>query len=152
MKVGLVSTVLSIIISPVFVWKWGVFGLASSIIISSIVGRTFSLRVLREKYNLLPDLRHAVRTLLSSVVSAGVSYGVVRFLSGGSPFLSLFLGSGIFLVTYLFLVSLMGVIEERDIKNIDSMLKGVVVIYPFVRLLLKFESKILELTFRQKKS
>ncbi len=92
---------------------WGVSGLALSDIVSSIVGSAFGLYVLREKYGLLPDLWYALRTLLCSAVSAGASFWVVRFLLAGSPFLSLVLGSGVFLLAYLFLASFMGVIEEN---------------------------------------
>jgi len=150
MKVGLVGSIASILISPVFVWIWGVYGLASSIIVSSIAGSAFGLYVLNEKYGLLPDLRHALRTLLSSSVSAGASFGVVRFLSSSSPFLSLFLGSGVFLLAFLFFASFMKAIEESDITNLDLMLKGLVIIYPFARILLELERKILGLTLRRK--
>jgi O-antigen/teichoic acid export membrane protein len=150
MKVVLVGSVASILISPVFVWMWGGFGLATSIIVSSIARSVYSLYVLNKKYGLLPDLRHALRTLLSSAVSAVVSYGVVRFLSTGSPFLSLVLSSVVFLLAYLFLASFMRVVEESDIGNLDSMLKGVAILYPFARLLLEFERRILRLTLRMK--
>jgi stage V sporulation protein B len=150
MRVGLVGSVVSILISPVFVWMWGIFGLASSIIVSSIACGAFGLYALREKYGLLPDLRHASKTLLSSAVSAGVSFGVVRVTVAGSPFISLFLGSCVFLLAFLFLASFMRVIEEGDIGNLDSMLKGMAVIYPFARLLLEFERRIIRLTLRRR--
>ena len=151
MRVGLFGSVTSILISPVFVWMWGVSGLASSVIISSIAGSAFGLYVLHEKYGLVPDLRHALRTLLSSAVSVGASFGVVRFMLAGSSFLSLVLGSGVFLLAYLFLASVLGVIEENDIGNLDSMLKGLVVVYPLAYILLEFERKILRLKIRKKK-
>jgi len=44
----------------------------------------------------------------------------------------------------------MRVIEESDIGNLDSMLKGVAVIYPFARLLLEFERRIIRLTLRKR--
>ena len=151
MKVLLVGSVASILISPVFVWMWGIFGLISSIILSNITRSAFGLYVLNKKYDLLPDLNHTLRTLLSSAASAGASFGVVQFLSAGSPFLSLFIGAGVFLMIFLFLASFMGVIEERDIGNLDSMLKGLGVIYPFAHFLLEVERKILGIPRRRKR-
>ncbi len=125
--------------------------MASSIIVSSIAGGAFGLYALHKKYGLLPDLQHASRTLLSSAVSAGASFGVVRFTSAGSPVLSLFLGPCVFLLAFLLIASFMRVIEENDIENLDMMLKGVAVIYPFARLLLEFERRIIRLTHKSEK-
>ena len=119
-------------------------------IFASIAGNIFGLYVLHEKYLLLPDIRYAFKILLSSAISAGTSFTVVRFLSAGSPFLSLFLGSCVYLLVFLFLSSFMRVIEESDIGNLDSMLKGVAIIYPLAHLLLEYERRIIRLTLRKR--
>ena len=143
LRVGLVGSVVSILVSPVLIWMWGVFGLAVSIIVSSVFRSLFGLYVFNRRYDFYPDLRHTMRTLLSSAVSASLSFGVVRLLSGATPFLSLLLGSGVFLLVYLFLAPVTGAVEERDIGNLDSMLRSLVVVYPFARVLLEFERKII---------
>ena len=150
LKVVLTNSVASILISPVLVWVWGVFGLIVSIIVSSITGNVFGLYMLHRKYGVFPDLWHTVRTLLCSAVSAGVAYGVVHLLSASTPFLSLLIGSAVFLVVYLVLAPVIGAVEEQDIGNLDSMLRGLRVIYPIARLLFKIERRIIELTLRKR--
>ena len=88
--------------------------------------------------------------MLCSAVLAGVAYGVVQLLSASTPFLSLFIGSAVFLVAYLVLAPVTGAVEEQDIVNLDSMLRGLWVVYPFARLFLEFEGRIIGLTFRKR--
>jgi len=151
-RVGFTSSIVSILVSPILIWVWGVFGLTVSLIISSVAGSIFGLYMLHKRYGFYPDLWHTIRTLLSSAVSAGLAFGVVWLLSDVGPFPSFFIGSGIFILVYLFLAPITGVIQEYDIINLDSMLKGLGVFYPFTSLLLKFEKKFLGLMIRRKKS
>lgn len=148
LRVGLVGSAASILISPILVWMWGVSGLAVSIIVSSVTGSVFGLYALNKRYGFYPDLWHTARTLLSSVIAAGLAFGVVRLLSDATPLLSLFLGSGVYLLAYLFLAPVTGAVDEGDIENLDSMLRGLAVIYPFARIMLEFERHIIKLTHR----
>ena len=50
-----------------------------------------------------------------------------------------------FVVVYLFLALVMGTLEEEDIGNLDSMLRSLVVVYLFARILLGFERIIIRL-------
>jgi len=143
LRVRLVGSAISILVSPVLVWMWGIFGLAVSLIISSSISRVFGLYVLKKRYGFYPDLRHSGRTLLSSVFSAGLSFGGVRFFSSVAPFLSLVIGSVIFVVVYLILAPSIGALEEEDIVNLDSMMSGLGVLYPFIRVFLRVERKII---------
>ena len=145
-KVGLVDSVIVILISPIFVWMWGIFGLAFSIIISKFAGSLLGLYILNEKYNMLPDLRHVIKTLLCSVISTIISLIVVRFLSVNFSFLNLLLISCIFFLAFLFLAPIMRVVDDSDIQNLDSMLSGIIIVYPLTRILLEFESRIIKLT------
>jgi len=151
MKVGFAGSVTAIVLYPIFVWIFGVEGLIIGIIISSLTRNLFGLYVLRRKYGVSPDLKHTGKTVLCSVVSAGSAYGAVQILSS-SPLLSLLLGSATFISTYLLLAPVTGAIEGRDIENLDSMLRELSVIYPFARLLLNIEEKILGLMQRQSRN
>ena len=98
MKIKLMTSVVSILLSPVLVWKWSVIGLMVSIILSEITGSLFSLLVLHRKYGINPDLQRTERALLCSMVSAGVAYGILRVLSALTPFLGLLVGTAFFLL------------------------------------------------------
>jgi peptidoglycan biosynthesis protein MviN/MurJ (putative lipid II flippase) len=146
MRVGLASSVVSIVISPFLIWMWGVLGLLVSLIVSSVIGNMFSLYVLQKRYGFYPDFRHALRTFFCSIVSAGFSYGVIQLFPTSMPIMSLLLGSAVFFVSYLFLAPVLGVVDQQDITNLGSMLKGVAIVSFFAIPLLEFERRILGMT------
>ena len=150
LEVGLANSVVSILLSPVLIWRWGILGLLVSLMVSSFTGNVFGIYVLRKKYGFNPDFQHPIRTLLCSSVSAGISYGVIMFLPTSIPILSLLLGSAVFLVVFLGLAPFLGAITERDIVNLESMLSGLALISLFAMPLLKIEMKILGLTSKKK--
>jgi len=142
-RAGLVESVVIILVSPFLIGVWGALGLAMSLIVSRVTGSVFGLYVLHKKYCLYPNLWHSLRTLLGSLVSTGLSFGVIRLLSDLPTILSLFLGTGVFLTTYLFIAPVIGAIEEGDIMNLNGMLRGLFVIYPFIRIILGIERSII---------
>jgi O-antigen/teichoic acid export membrane protein len=146
MKINLTASVVSILLSPVLVWKWSALGLIVSVILSEITRSLFGLLVLHRKYSIHPDIWRTERIVLCSTVSAGVAYGVLQVLSALTPFISLLIGSVFFLITYLVLAPIAGAIQEKDVENLDSMLRGLRIIYPIARLLLDIEEKILGFT------
>jgi O-antigen/teichoic acid export membrane protein len=143
LKISLISSATAIIVSPVFIWMWGVFGLALSLIVSSLVGSIFGLFVLGKRYNIYPDIGHSGRTLLSSLVSAAISYWVVSVISSVTPFIKLIIGSMIFFGVYIFLAPALGAIKEEDIDRLNSMSRNLGVVYSFIRVILCFERKII---------
>ncbi len=145
MKIGLVNSIVSILLSPVLIWKWGVSGLLVTLIISSVTGNMFANFVLRKRYGFHSDVRHTFKTLVCSVISASVSYGVIQFLPISVPIFSLIMGSVVFFVVYLFLIPVMGVIDQGDIANLDQMLRAVPLVSFFALPLLGIEKKILGL-------
>ena len=148
LEVGLANSLVSIFLSSVLIWKWGVLGLLVSLMVSRLSGNVFGIYVLHKRYGLYADFLHPLRTLLCSSVSAGISYGVIKFLPTSIPILSLLLGSATFLIVYLVLAPVSGAITETDVKNLESMFRGLAFVSFFAVLLLEVEKKILELTNR----
>ncbi len=121
-RVGLVSSAVSIVLSLLLIWILSVFGLLLSIIVTSFIGNVLGHFVLRKKYGLYTDVRHATRLLICSAIPAGVSYGVLQFIPSSAPILGLLIGSFVFLVSCSFLAPFLGALDERDISNLGSML------------------------------
>jgi len=151
LKIGAINSGISLLLSPFFIWKWGVEGLITSGIVLSLTGNFMGLYVLHKKYSISPDLRHTWRTLLCSAFSVGLAYGVVRLLPSLTKLLILFIGSGVFLAAHLVLAPVTGALEKRDIENLDLMLRELRIIYPLARLLLGLEEKIMRLMTRYAK-
>jgi len=150
MKIGLVGSAVSIMLSPVLVWVWGMPGLIVSILASSVVANVLGVYVLHGKYDIYPDLGHMAKMLLCSGASAGSAYGVLFLFLTLTPLQGLLIGSTIFLMVFLVLAPVIGAIEEQDIANLDSILKEIPLIYLFARLILDFEKKIIILCARSR--
>ncbi len=152
MKIGLVGSVVSILLSPVLIWTWGMPGLIVSIIVSSVVANVLGVYVLYRKYDIYPDVGHLAKMLLCSGISAGFVYGVLFLLTTITPLQGLLIGSSIFLLVFLVLAPVTGAIEEQDIANLDSILKEIPIVYRFARPILRFEQKIIIIYARTRES
>jgi peptidoglycan biosynthesis protein MviN/MurJ (putative lipid II flippase) len=144
-RIGVVSSAVSIVISPVLVWIWGVFGLLLSVIFTALVGSVLGLHILREKYGFFPDVQYALRLVVCSSISAAVVYVVLRFVPLHVPVLSLFVGGFMFLVSCMFLAPLLGVLNESDVLNLYSMVSGIRVVSIFANPLLEVEKRMISL-------
>ena len=144
MKIGLVGSAVSILLSPALIWIWGMPGLIVSIIASGVVANVLGVYVLHRKYDVHPDLGHMGKMLLCSGISAGSAYGVLWLLSTITPLQGLFTGSTIFIIVFLVLFPVTGALEGQDIVNLDSMMREISFVYPFIRLILDFEEKIIK--------
>jgi peptidoglycan biosynthesis protein MviN/MurJ (putative lipid II flippase) len=144
MKIGLVGSAISILLSPVLIWIWSVPGLIVSIIVSGVIANVLGVYVLHRKYDVYPDLGHMGKILLCSGISAGSAYGVLWLLNTITPLQGLFIGSAIFLIVFLVLAPVTGALKEQDIVNLDSMMREINFVYPFIRLILDIEAKIIK--------
>ena len=99
---------------------------------------------LPEKYSLKPNLSHSARTLLSSAISGGFSLVQQTYVKTSYPFVNLILTAFVFLSSYLIVAPLLGAIDNKDIHNLDSLLKNLRILYPFARVILRFEEKMLK--------
>jgi stage V sporulation protein B len=147
-KVGLAGSVGFIILSPVSIWAWGVEGLILSITLSSLISNLLGLLVLHRIYAITPDFKHTGRVLVCSLVSAGISQGVLRLLPINIPLFGLFVTIAVFISVFFMLAPITGTIHKQDLTNLDFVIKGLGKLYPFVRPILLFESKVLRLWLR----
>lgn len=143
----IISSLISIILSTIFIYYWGITGLVSSYILSSCIKYLLGVYIIRKKYNVEPNINHAIKILISSLISMVLTYAFLYYYST-LPLVDLFCGVTIFTVSILLVAPLIGVIEIFDINNLHSMLRGLKIIYPFTRPILDFEYNILKLRSR----
>jgi len=146
-RIIIISSLISILLSTIFIYLWNIIGLVVSFSLSSFIQYMLGLMVIRRKYDVSPDLNHAFKTLVCSLISGVVTYGFLYFFST-LPIVDLFFSVMIFLIIYLLIAPFIGAIEIIDVQNLDLMFKELKMIYPFVRLVLDFEGRLLKLKFR----
>ena len=146
-RITIMSSLISILLSVIFIYLWNIIGLVVSFFLSSFIQYLLGLIVIRRKYDVSPDLSHTFRTLMCSFISGVVTYGFL-YVFKTLPLVDLFCSVAIFLIVYLLIAPFIGAIEVIDVQNLDLMFIELKMIYPFVRLVLDFEGRLLKLKFR----
>ncbi len=146
-RIIIISSIISVLLSIIFIYLWSVIGLVVSILLSSFIQNLLGLIVIRRKYDIGPDLSHTFKTLMCSFISGVVTYGFLYIFKSLS-IVDLFFSVVIFLMSYLLIAPFIGAIEAIDVQNLDLMFKELKMIYPFAKLVLDFEGRILRLKFR----
>ena len=143
MNISVIGSITTILLSLIFAYIWNMEGLLFSYIISGLAQNLLAMLVLKKKYNIGPDLRHTVKTLLSSFLSGGLTFSFLWFFSTAIPLANLLISIGLFILSYLFLAPIMGALDMMDIRNLDAMFRNLKIIYPFARIILDIEEMIL---------
>ena len=146
-RIIIISSSISVLLSIIFIYLWNIIGLVVSFILSSFIQNLLGLIVIRRKYDMGPDLSHTFKTFICSLISGVVTYGFL-YVFKTLPIVDLFFSVVIFLTSYLLIAPFIGAIEVIDVNNLDLMFKELKMIYPFARLVLDFEGRILRLKFR----
>ncbi len=145
MVISSVGALLTIMLSLVFMQLWNVEGMLVSFILSGFVQNLLGLYIIKNRYGIGLNLNHTGRTVLCSLISGGISLGVLWVPPLQIPFLQLILSMVAFISTYIILAPILGAIEKKDINNLDSMLFTIRVLYPIARRILDFEKWLLNI-------
>ncbi len=123
LKLGLLSTVLGIFLSLILIPTMGVIGLIATTLISGIPSIIISLLWIKKHYNAAIDWKSSARIILSSLISAALTYSVVYLLNIAN-WITLIIGATIFTISYLITAPLIGAINKEDTENLKEMLKA----------------------------
>jgi O-antigen/teichoic acid export membrane protein len=145
MTIQSVSSIIKIILSLIFIRIWGVTGLILGLITSEPAKNLLGLYVLRKKFGIKPKTGHMIRTLICSGISSGISLSLQILNPLKQQFFNLAINTSIFMISFLLLAPLLGVLERRDIQNLNSMLKNIPLLYPLANIILTFEARLLNM-------
>ena len=145
MAIQSISSITKMIFSLFFIRIWGVTGLLLGLITSDTVRNLIGLYVLNGKYGIKPKMGHTLRTLLCSGISSGISLGFQRLIPIEQPFLKLAINASIFMISTLLLAPFLGVLEKKDIQNLNSMFKNIPLLYPLANIILNLELRLLNM-------
>ena len=145
-KIGLVGLAISAPLSLVLTVLYGVTGLIASGLTSSFLSTVYGLSLVHRRYAINIDWNSSLRIGLASFTSALLVYIFLTFVPIHTSILRLATGGALYLFLFLTSAPLLGAIEKLDIDNLDTLVKGIPLIYPAAKLILDFEKKILDLS------
>lgn len=126
----------------ILTFLYGVPGLIISGIISYLVSILYELNIAIKKVGTTPDFKASLKIYLASFISAVPVLLIVNTLALGN-ITSLVINSLLFLFVYLTLLPLVRVINPIDIENVTMMFKKIKIIWPILKSILDYESKLI---------
>ena len=150
LKVQLMNLTILIPLALFLTMMRGVLGLILTLLISNLLSLIYGFTLARKKFNITISFRDQLMIYLSSLLSALPSILFLHFISFGSSFfnslLNLAIGAIIYLIVYLTLLPALKAIDEHDIENLKQIFRKIKILWPIIRLLIDYETKLLRVT------
>lgn len=123
LKLGIITTILSVILGVALVPTYGILGVMASYLISPVPQFLISLWWIKKEYDASIDYISSVRIFFASVASAAITYFATQILNLPN-IITLILGATIYTISYLIISPLSKAITKEDTKNLKEMLKA----------------------------
>lgn len=137
------GALLKIILSFLSIARWGVLGLLTAHIISETVQQCLAMIIVRVIFNMQPDLNHTLKTLTCSTISGAITLGLLTLLASQQPLVNLSAGTLLFITVFLLMAPFIGALEKQDLRNLNTMLVKLPLIYPFAKIILDIEERLI---------
>jgi O-antigen/teichoic acid export membrane protein len=144
MKMNLIGIAIGVPLSFFFIPKYGIPGVILVSLSALTPTALFNVYWIWKKYGVKADFRNSGKLLLASIVSALVTY-VFTTLIAGAPWLQLFLGALVFVLTYVFCVPFFGAINYSDVCTLRIMFSRLGIIAKILEIPLQLMTKISKL-------
>jgi O-antigen/teichoic acid export membrane protein len=142
LKLTLISSLIGIILALVLVPNYGIIGLISTILISTIPNIILALWWINKNYKAKINIKASTKIIISSVISAIITYITISQVNTYS-WINLIVGALIYFMAYIFTAPIIGAIDKNDIKNLKEMIKTLGPIEPILKLPLLIIEKML---------
>jgi O-antigen/teichoic acid export membrane protein len=120
LEIAIVSAIVGIISAVILVPTLGIIGLIITTILDGIPGLIVSLHWIKQQYDASVDWVSSVKILVSSAVSGALTYLAASLVSLGS-WPELIIGTAIFAVSFLLIVTVTGGLKKSDIEVLRLM-------------------------------
>lgn len=145
LKIGIFSAVISISMASILIPLYGVIGLIISLLITPLISTSYALHIVHQKFKLSIEPKDSLKILAASLLSAILVYILAKLINLTSPIWSLGVGGLIYILSFLVLTPILGVISEDDIENLKHATSELPIIRTLAIYILSIEKKILEL-------
>jgi len=146
-RMNLIYLSISVPLAFILALLYGVQGLIASILVSQFLSVIYGLFLAHRKYAVTIDSISSLRTGAASIFSALLVYIFITFTPIPISIFNLAVGGCLYVMSFLVFAPVLRVIDKEDTRNLDGLVKGLALVYPIARRILKFEKKILSLGF-----
>jgi len=122
LKLSILSSTTGIILALILIPTYGIIGLITTILISSLPQVILSLWWINKTYQATINLKSSIKIITTSATSAIITYLTISQLTL-PQWITLIIGATIYFLAYIITAPLMGAINKADIKNLKELLK-----------------------------
>lgn len=141
MKLSLINLAFGIPLAFTLIPALGIIGLIATLILAGKPSTAVGLYWIWKHYKLKPELKSSTRILLSSTISATLTY-LTTSLLGTPEWIKLIIGTATFLTLYLTITPLTRAVNKTDIKNLKTMFSDLGIISKLIDIPLTITEKI----------
>jgi putative peptidoglycan lipid II flippase len=135
MRITILTFTVGFVLGMVLIPQFGVLGLIATNLTAGMPSLIIALWWIYKNYNATVDWKSSTKILAASAFSAILAYWILNQLNLAS-WISLLLGTTVFLGTYMITAPLIGAINYNDTKNLKDLLKSLGPLGPIVNPLL----------------
>lgn len=144
LELNLLNAILFVPLARVSITKHGVAGMILAYFISFFISFVVTIFYMKIKHDLLFDALWTLRLFLVSFLCTSFTVSLTSLIAPSSYALRLFVGGLSFSVTFLSLMPVFGVLEERDIETLSSVSERKIV-HLMLEPVLRYENAFLSL-------
>ncbi|MEM2111559.1 MAG: oligosaccharide flippase family protein [Candidatus Bathyarchaeia archaeon] len=148
LKINLIIFIILIFLSPMLAYFCGVVGVIIALITSNLIGTLFGVYIAKEKYQVKFATKSIIKIYIIAAISALPAL-LVLYLSQLHELATVILGGLLYLVIYLTLIPLTGIIDQNELQTVTRVAQKIKPFAPIFKPILKYEQWILNT--RQKK-
>jgi O-antigen/teichoic acid export membrane protein len=149
LKMNLLALAVGVPLAFALIPSFGINGMIIGSLVAVVPGIFISLYLARKKYGTKIDFNASARILLASTISAITTYLFLDVFAA-SNWLSLLLGSILFLVIYLVCAPLIGAINQMDINNLRGFFSTLGLVSKILEIPLRFMEQLLKMRISRK--
>lgn len=145
LKAILIYITMFIPLATILTFLYGVIGLITSILISSLANVIYYVKVIVRQHQIKIDFQSSAKVLVASGIASLTLIPIILNTCLLS-YLRLLLGTLVYLTFYITILPLIKGLEKIDVKNFDILLRRYTFLRPLIKLLLRYESKLITIT------
>jgi O-antigen/teichoic acid export membrane protein len=142
LKMAIVTGIIGFPLGYILIMNFGVLGLITSTLVNPISGIIMGLLFVRKQYSVTVDWSSSAKILISSAITAILTYFIVTSLALPS-WIRLIIGVIIFLPTFAMLILLTKTLNIADLNNLRQMTSGLGPVGKIITLFLNIIEKII---------
>jgi len=138
------GSILSVILSFIFIQYWGIEGLLMGLILARLAKNVLSIKITQRIFQIEPNISHTIKIILSSIIALVATILQQKYISTSNNIIDLILITITYLITFLISAPLIKAITIMDLYNIEKITQDKNIIFRITKIFTNFERKILK--------